>query len=399
MPVYSKRLCKLTDTTLIENYHKMRAIKLLLLIQILLTNIHVFGQNQNLIITPQIKLPNDSLVKQKLLNSLQQFLVDKNNDLSKSKVIETTHFKKYIDFFDAMKDIEISKKYNDTSFFKCYLKNVILQPNKNFKIELSYYGITKDNEVINRLNISLIAKLNNEIFQFYCPFEENVKSWKSQKVGNIEFFYKDSFNKSIATNFDNYNTILSKKLKVNTLQFKYYKCQDIQEVYSLMGIDYDLSRNGEVRSGLFDLTNKIFLAGTNSDQYKHDLTHTYFGLKFTDSLRNWTAEEGYNVYSTDFWGETTAQNFQYLKEYISSNPNITLISAFEQNLYLKYPIPIKYPLSALLMRKVEKEYGFDKVLELISCGESDENYFKKLKEITGITKEMFDNIIKEELYK
>jgi hypothetical protein len=51
------------------------------------------------------------------------------------------------------------------------------------------------------------------------------------------------------------------------------------------------------------------------------------------------------------------------------------------------------------MRKVEKEYGFDKVLELISCGESDENYFKKLKEITGITKEMFDNIIKEELYK
>lgn len=377
----------------------MKSIRLYFLIQIILTSIYAVGQNQNLIITPQIKLPFDSLVKNKLLFSLQHFLEDKNNDLSKSSFVETSHLNKHIDFFDVMKGIEKSKKYNDTNFFKCYLKNVVLQPNNDFKIELSFYGITKDNEVINRLNISLIAKLKNEIFQFYCPFDENIRGWKSQKIGNIEFFYKDNFNKEVATNFDNYNTILSNKLKLKTLQFKYFKCKDIQEVYSILGIEYDISRNGEVRSGFFDITNKIFLSGTNSDQYKHDLTHAYFGLKFADSLRNWTAEEGYNVYSTDFWGETPPTIFKFLREYISSNPHTSLLSAFENNLILKYPIPIKYPISALLIRKVEEEYGFDKVLELISCGESDDKYFIKLKEITGISKEMFDKIIKEELNK
>lgn len=367
-------------------------------ITLLLGNIS-FGQSKNLIITPQIKLPNDSIIKQKLINSLQQFLLDKNNDLSESKFVDSTHLKKYADFFDIMKGIERSKKYNDTSFFKCYLKNVVIQPNKDFKIELSYYGITNDNEVINRLNISLIAKEYKEIFQFYCPFEENVKHWKSQRIGNIEFFFKDGINKKVAADFNKYNTTLSKKLDLNTLNFKFYKCKDIQEVYSIMGIDYDISRNGEVRSGYFDLANKLFLAGTNSDQYKHDLTHAYFGIKLADSLRNWTAEEGYNVYTTDFWGESPEQNFQYLRDYISINPSISLLSAFEKDLYLIYPIPIKYPLSALLMRKVEKEYGFEKVLELISCGESDEKYFEKLEQITGITKQMFDKIIKEELYK
>lgn len=363
------------------------------------TNFFVFGQKQNLIITPQIKLPTDSIVKLKLVNSLKQFLSDKNNDLAKSSVVEINHYKKYSDFFETFKGIEKSKKYNDTIFFKCYLKNAVLQPDKNYRIELAYYGITKENEVINRLNISLIAKLGKDNFQFYCPLEDNTKEWKTQKIGNIEFYFKDKFDKIVATDFDKYNTTLSKKLNIPTLQFKYFKCQDIQEAYKILGLDYDMMINGNVRSGSFDLISKVFLAGTNSDQYKHDLTHAYFGLKFADSLKNWTAEEGYNVYSTDFWGETTAQNLQYLQEFIIANPNTTLLSAFEQNIYLKFPIPIKYPLSALLMRKVEREYGFDKVLELISCGKSDENYFKKLKEITGITKEMFDKIIKEELKK
>lgn len=203
----------------------------------------------------------------------------------------------------------------------------------------------------------------------------------------------------MAKDFDQFNTFLSKKLKLNTLKFKYYKCKDIQEVYALLGISYDLTRNSEVRSGSFDVVNKVFYSGTNSDQYKHDLTHAYFGLKFPDSTRNWTAEEGFNVYTTDFWGKSTEENFRYLREFIQANPSMTLLSAFEKNVYLKFPIPIKYPLSALLMRKVERELGFDKVLEVINCGESDDQYFAILEKMIGLTKQNFDKVILEELKK
>jgi hypothetical protein len=86
--------------------------------------------------------------------------------------------------------------------------------------------------------------------------------------------------KRTAKDFDTYNSSLAKKMAIKPLTFRYYKCKDIQEVYKLLGIDYDISINGEMRSGYFDQKNKLFLSGTNSFQYKHDLTHAYFALKY-----------------------------------------------------------------------------------------------------------------------
>ena len=356
-----------------------------------------FGQISPIIITPQIKLPNDSLTKQKLLKSLNIFLQDKNNNLINSVVIDSIHYKKFKDYFDMFKNIEKSKKYNDDNFFKCYLKNVVLQPDKSYKIDLSYYGITKESEVINRLNISINAIEDKDKYVFYCPFERNTQHWKYSKIGNIDFYYQDKLNKVVAMDFDNYNTTLAKKLKIRPLSFKFYNCKDVQEVYKIFGIDYDISQNGNVRSGSFDVDNGLFVAGTNSEQYKHDLTHTYFSLKFPDSLRNWTAEEGYNIYNNDYWGETSTQIFSYLKAYISINKDTSLYKAFISNYDLKKPISIKYPLSALLLRKVEREFGFEKVLEIISCGETDDKFLAKLGQLIGLTEDNFDKIIKDEL--
>ncbi len=203
----------------------------------------------------------------------------------------------------------------------------------------------------------------------------------------------------MAKDFDDYNTTLAKKLNLKPLSFKFYNCKNIQEVYKTFGIDYDISENGNVRSGSFDIENGLFVAGTNSEQYKHDLTHSYFSLKFPDSLRNWTAEEGYNIYKNDYWGKNSTQIFSYLETYILNNKDTSLYKSFINNYELKSPIFIKYPLSALLVRKVERELGFEKVLEIISCGESDEKYLKKLGQLIGLTEENFDKIIKEELKK
>ncbi len=359
----------------------------------------IFSQNSKLTILPQIKLPNDSVVSSKLLRSLNQFLNDKNDNLKSSSVIDSNHYKRYADFFDLFKNIEKSKRYDDDNFFKCYLKNIVLQPDNSYQIDLSYFGLTKSNEIVHRLDISMLAKETQNNFFFYCPFQRNTKYWKNSKVGNITFYYKGDLNKSVALDFDKYNTSIAKKLKLNPIHFDFYNCKDIHEVYGLMGIDYDISRNGEVRSGSFDIKNQLFIAGTNTDQYKHDLTHGYFSLKFADSLRNWTAEEGYNIYTTDYWGEPSENIFNYLRNFINQNPNTSLYEAFQKNIDLKYPIPIKYPLSALLIRRVEREFGFEKVLELVSSGESDDNYFKILYKLIGLTKDNFDEIIKNELQK
>jgi hypothetical protein len=359
----------------------------------------VFSQNAQLTILPQIKLPNDSVISKKLIQSLNQFLSDKNENLKSSSVMDSNHFKRYADFFELFKNVEKSKRYNDDNFFRCYLKNIVLQPDNSFQVDLSYFGITKSNEIVHRLSISLLAKETKNNFVFYCPFEQNTKHWKTTKLDNITFHYQGNLNEAVAKDFEKYNITIASKLRLQPIQFDFYNCKDIQEVYKVLGIDYDISRNGEVRSGSFDITNKLFIAGTNTDQYKHDLTHGYFSLKFADSLRNWTAEEGYNIYTTDYWGESTETIFKYLSEYIIKNPTASLYDDFQKNIILKYPIPIKYPLSALLIRRVEKEFGFEKVLELISSGESDDNYFAILHKLIGLTKDNFDKIIKEEIKK
>lgn len=355
------------------------------------------GQASQLIITPTIKLPHDSLIKVQLLNSLEIFLKDKNQDMYNSVVIDRIHYEKYKDFFDTFKNLEKSKKYNDTSFFKCHLVNIVLQPDKSYRVSLSYFGISPNKEIIHRLSATMIAKQDKGVFKFYCPFENNTKHWKSQQIGTVKFYYEYDFNPNIAKDFEKYNKEIAKKLSLKPLELSYYKCRDIQEVYRIMGIDYDININGNVRSGSFDTKNKVFLSGTNSEQYKHDLTHGYMSVVFADSLRNWAAEEGYNIYTTDYWGESSEQIFKYLIEYVKLNPNISLLNVFEKDIILKYPISIKCPIAAVIMRKVDKEYGFNKVLQLISCGESDDKFFLKLQELTGITKETFDPIVRAEL--
>ncbi len=343
-----------------------------------------FGQTAALVITPQIKLPKDSATQTKLLNSLNLFLKQKNQDLSNSEVVEFRHYSKFRFFFDIFKNAEKSERYKDTLFFKCYLKNVVLQADKSYQISLSYYGITPQKEVINRFDIWMLAKEGTDFFTFYCPFEQNTRDWKTKKIGNISFFYEKKFDTNVAKDFEQYNTYIAKQLKIKPLQFAYYKFSNIQEAYKAIGVEYAISRNGDTRAWIVDDVHGIVLSGTNSEQYKHDLTHWYFGLVRPDSLQNWTAEEGYNIYKTDYWGESSEQNFRYLHDFIIANPSISLLDVFEKNPMLHAPIQIKYPIAAVLMSKIDKEYGFEKVLEMASCGESDAAFFATLQKITGL---------------
>ena len=95
------------------------------------------GKSQvvNYKIISQIELPNDSLLRVRLLGSLDVFLGDTRFDLQNSKMVDQDHYSQYFDFFDMLNGVERSRKYNDSSFFKCYLKNVVLQPNGDYRIE------------------------------------------------------------------------------------------------------------------------------------------------------------------------------------------------------------------------------------------------------------------------
>ena len=242
-------------------------LKSILLILFLNVTFLAFGQNSDLIITPQIKIPTDSIAKKYLIENLKIFIHDIENGNVSTGVIAKVHLFKYKDYFDIFNNIQNSDKYG-TRFFKPYLKNIVLQSDRSYKIDISYFGIDDKNQILNRINFSVIAKSENGNFNFYCPFEENVKNWNYKKQKKITFHFDDKFNKENALNFEKYNVEIAKKLNLSPIAFEYYKCKDIQEVTAI--------RKSKIKraleSRIFDFAKQIILYGTLQAKQKYQKT-------------------------------------------------------------------------------------------------------------------------------
>ena len=64
----------------------------------------------------------------------------------------------------------------------------------------------------------------------------------------------------------------------------------------------------------------------------------------------------------------------------------------------QYPLYTSYVINALIVQQIEKEKGFRAVVELLSCGKKEkdnENYFKALDKVTGISKINFNQYIQK----
>ena len=281
--------------------------------------------------------------------------------------------------------------------FNWQLLNCVPYNNNLNQIKLSLIGQLGNGYIFCPISITLIAERQNDSFKIGSPFLFNVKHWKSEQIDNIQFFFQHTFNREEANQFAEHSKFLAKKLQLGLIQLDYYKCENIQEIYKLIGIDYSVKINGLSRGSQTYHNPNVFLSGTNKDEYSHDLTHFYFEKAIPDSIRNWTAEEGYNISITDYWGEPRDSIFTYLKEYISKNPKKSILDIFNSNDLIKEPIRARMPISALLIQKIEREHGFEKVLKIIRSGTKKEDFLDALNQIAEINENNFDDNVREEL--
>ncbi len=87
------------------------------------------------------------------------------------------------------------------------------------------------------------------------------------------------------------------------------------------------------------------------------------------------------------------------KKYAAENPNADWLKLYVDNIDLlagAKSLKIAYAINALIIQKIEKEKGFDPVMELLSCGkleQGDDNYFKALEKVSGISKARFNSAV------
>jgi len=363
----------------------------------------VIAQNYQFYIPDYVQFRVDSLLQKKIYKALDKLFEDINSDIEESKLVDKSNYNLNVEFFIDLKGLELSKKYNNPNFYKKQLINAYeILPNQ-YLLEMAFIGYANNYPIINRI-CSIIAYNKKGKITFLSPLMYRTKNWEKKQIGNILYYYKTDLNISEAEKFNKLTINIAKNLELEPLQLVFYKCDNFQEVFKIIGFDYDLIYNGKSKESWI-LDNTIF-QGFNNEQFSHDIFHVYTSKMIDRKDRNWTAEEGI-AYS---WGDAyypksngkiiTRDELVYiLKDYLNKKPNTNLLSLFEKrsSLFneLSPNVKVKSVLSSLICDEVQKEKGNEGIIELIKCGKGDDNFFKTTDELIQLNRLNFNEEVKK----
>ena len=364
------------------------------------------AQTNTLRLNPNIVLPKDSIESKSLTTSLNDFLLSAQKANEENKfVFESEKIETFIQL-DEINGIEKSGKFKDDFFYKPYLTNVVPLKDKNYLIQVSYIGVNENVPML-RASFEFIAHKTNNSFAFSSPLLANTKNWKTEKVGNNIFHYQNTINKDKIKEFNKLTTSFDLKLRATNKITDYYCCDNIIELQKLIGVDYKSDYNGRtesVWSSSFG-DRKLIVFGNNNSTFNefdpHDLFHDRLSLVISRSKVNKPVDEGCAYVYGGSWGFTWKEIFKAFKEQIANNKNTNWLEIKEIPISFKtgnFPNQADYIVNALLVKKIEKEKGFEGVWELLNVGpfeKGNEKYYQTLEKLTGITKANYNDKIWE----
>lgn len=373
-------------------------LKSIFALTISIISITSFAQTNNLKLSANLQMPKDTIISKQLILSLNNLLIAKekpneqNNLVLSSERVET-----YI-LLDEINGIEKSGKFKDDNFYKPYLMNVVKLNDEEYYTQISFIGINENIPML-RASFELIAHKSNNSFLFSSPLLRNTKDWKTEKVGNNIFHFEKTINKSRTKEFNKLATSFDKKLNSINKVTEFYCCENLTEVQKLIGVEYKTDYNGKEES-VFSSSNgdkKLIILGNNSKTFNnfdtHDLWHDRLSLVISRRKVNKQIDEGCAYLYGGSWGIRWKEIFSQFKIKIASNKDADWKNYNENQVNFgesqEKHLMVDYVVNALLIQKIEKEKGFAGVWEFLNCGKfekGNENYYKSLQKLTGITK-------------
>lgn len=364
----------------------------------------LFSQTIYLRVNSNIVLPKDSIEKRALLLAINGFLAaSQNNNDENTFVYKNEKLETYI-LLDELKGIEKSVNYKDEHFYKPYLTNLVALRDSNYLVQISYIGNYLDTAIL-RASIRFVAHKSKESFCFSSVLKSKTALWKTRASNNIYFHYRNKINKSSSSEFFSLARRYDAKLKIKNKQVEYYGCKDIFELQDIMGIDYKSDYNGSI-SNIRSVTlgdRRLVLLGNNKSSFetfdKHDLWHDRMSLILPRSKANKSIDEGCAYLYGGSWGLSWNEIFEAFKNQISSNKNSDWVDMKEVPVYFKtkeFNNSADYIVSALLIKKIEKEKGFEAVWELLNLGPSEkgnEKFYQAIEKICGVKKDKYNEFV------
>lgn len=363
------------------------------------------GQSQ-LKIEPNITLPKDSIESNHLIAALSTFLIAAQEPNAANKMVYAPEKNETYILLDEVKNIEKSAKFKNDFFYQPYLSNIVKLNNNDYWIQVAYIGI-HENAPSLRASFEFIAHKTQQTYAFSSPLIYNTKHWKTEKIGNNTFHYQNTINKTKIGETVKLTEALDKKLKIQNHIVDYYCCNNILELQKLIGVTYKSDYNGKTESVWVstDGNRKLIVLGNGNAEFNqfdpHDLFHDKLSLVIPRTKVNKPVDEGCAYLYGGSWGYTWKEIFKAFKEQIAKDKNTDWLAVKENPVYVKtgnFNNSADYIVNALLVKKIEKEKGFDGVWTLLNVGpfeKGNEKYFETLEKLTGISKANYNQKVWE----
>ena len=382
-------------------------MKKIILIISLLINVYAKAQTEHIVIHPYVRLLNDSVESKQLIADLSGFLLaaEKPNEENKF-VLPAQKIETFI-LLDEIIGMEKSGKYKDDHFYKPHLTNVISLNDNKYLLQVSNIGgINNEHALI--ASFELIAHKINSSFLFSSPLIDNTKNWKVEKNGNTSFHYQYSINKTKTEEYCKLASAFDTKLKSVNKITDFYCCENFTALLKLIGVDYKIYYNGMTENTLSSNVEnrKLIVLGNNNATFNefdpHDLWHDRLSLVISRSLVNKPIDEACAYVYGGSWGISWVDIFKTFKLKVANNKNIDWKDVKENPINFaenkRKDLMADYVVNALIIKKTEKEKGFSAVWEFLNCGKyekGNDNYYKALEKLTGITKDNYNQKVWE----
>lgn len=369
----------------------MKAILLILLFSLPLFS------NQ-IIIRDGIRLPKDSSLTSKMLSDLSVFLNDAHKDsVKKNQIIGGNYLYTKL-LTDELIGIQSSKNFNNESFYKPYLDNLIILNDNEYLLKVSFIGFENETSYF-RASFDIKSVLEKDQFKFESFFKARTENWKMKLINNHTFYFKDSINSLQLNKYVNSVSMIDTKLGLTDFQTDVYCCEDIFEAQQLIGINYKSDFNG-AKFTIFsskDNQHKVKLLA-NDNSYltnidPHDLWHDRLSLIKPRREFYRPIDEGCAYFYGGSWGFSWEEILETFRDSVATKKSVNWYSFYEKPSYFKtgkYSNNTFYVINALFVKEIEERHGFEGVWKFLQCDNKGEKYFTLLDDLIGINEENFN---------
>lgn len=376
------------------------------LFSFLLFSIFTFSQSK-VLINNNLDVVEDVLKRKKMIDVVSHFILEKSTKNEDLTIVNPDNKLETWLFLNELRKLQNSKVFS-TNYMLMYEVTSAEASNKNnFTIHLNCYY--EDKEIKNSVaKIEIILQEINNKYLVSSAIKNNLPRWESKTIENYNFYFEKEINEKKLRDFIAKNNQLSLNLKEQKIPTKIYCVDDIYKAYELFGIAYkrDYSSNNfflGIESATDNNQSTMIVAtkkGMLDDFSFGSLWKARITEKYPQKNLYVPVLEGYSYINDGHPFYKWEQIWIHFKNAYSVSQKTDWLSLYgtKQNFSLSStPLYTENLINAMIIKTIEKEKGFSGVLELLNCGkfdgENQDNYFKTLENVSGITKANFNEKI------